>query len=120
MGESGSGKSTLAKILVGLLKYEKGEVLFDGKPLKGFSLESLYERVSYFPQNTPVFDGTIRENLVFDKEIPEEDIKNSLKNVQLFPLLASLDNGHGNKNWGTGRLLIGRRKTEAGVSQIMV
>ena len=68
VGESGSGKSTLAKILVGLLKYEKGEVLFDGKPLKGFSLESLYERVSYFPQNTPVFDGTIRENLVFDKE----------------------------------------------------
>ncbi|MDE6053905.1 MAG: ABC transporter ATP-binding protein/permease, partial [Lachnospiraceae bacterium] len=59
VGESGSGKSTLAKILVGLLKYEDGEILFDGEPLKKSSLESLYEKVSYLSQDTPVFDGTI-------------------------------------------------------------
>ena len=118
VGESGSGKSTLAKILVGLLKYEKGEVLFDGKPLKGFSLESLYERVSYFPQNTPVFDGTIRENLVFDKEIPEEDIKNSLKNVQLFPLLASLDNGLETKIGERGACLSGGEKQRLALARL--
>ena len=43
VGESGSGKSTLAKILIGLLKYEEGDILFDEEPLKKFSLESLYE-----------------------------------------------------------------------------
>ena len=69
VGESGSGKSTLAKILVGLLKYETGDVLFDEKPLKKFSLELLYEKVSYISQDTPVFDGTVRENLVFDRAV---------------------------------------------------
>ena len=47
VGESGSGKSTLAKTLIGLLKYEEGDILFDHKPLKNISLESLYEKTSY-------------------------------------------------------------------------
>lgn len=40
VSESGSGKSTLIKILVGLLKYEKGDIFFDGEPLKNISLEN--------------------------------------------------------------------------------
>ena len=79
VGESGSGKSTLAKILIGLLKYESGEILIDDKPLKRFSLESLYEKVSYLSQDTPVFDGTIRENLVFEKEVLEDELYTSLE-----------------------------------------
>ena len=93
VGESGSGKSTLAKLLIGLLKYEEGDIFFDDKSLKNFSLESLYNKVSYFSQNTPVFDGTIKENLVFDKEASDSDIRDSLQNTQLLPLLMSLDNG---------------------------
>lgn len=93
VGESGSGKSTLAKLLTGLLKYEEGDILFDGKSLKDFSLESLYDRISYLSQSTPVFDGTIRENLVFDRDVPEGEIQNSLQDAQLLPLLTSLDKG---------------------------
>ena len=91
VGESGSGKSTLAKLLVGLLKCEEGDILLDDKPLKRFSLESLYEKVSYFSQDTPVFDGTIRENLVFDKAVSDADIQVSLENTQLLPMLTTLD-----------------------------
>ena len=71
VGESGSGKSTLTKILIGLLKYEKGNIFLNNEPLKNISLESLYEKVSYLSQDTPVFDGTVKENLVFDNEVPE-------------------------------------------------
>lgn len=74
VGESGSGKSTLTKILVGLLKYDKGNIFFDDKPLKDISLDSLYEKIFHLSQNTPVFDGTIKENLVFDNEVSEADI----------------------------------------------
>ncbi len=93
VGESGSGKSTLAKLLIGLLKCEEGDILLDDKPLKRFSLESLYEKVSYFSQDTPVFDGTIRENLMFDKAVSDADIQVSLENTQLLPMLTTLDKG---------------------------
>lgn len=93
VGESGSGKSTLAKALIGLIKYQEGDILFDDESLKNLSLESLYQKVSYLSQDTPVFDGTIRENLVFDKKTSDREIHVSLADTHLLQLLASLDDG---------------------------
>ena len=110
VGESGSGKSTLTKILVGLLKYDKGNILFDDEPLKNISLESLYEKVSYLSQDTPVFDGTIRENLVFDREVSENDIHVCLEKTHLLSLLAALDKGVETKIGEKGTCLSGGEK----------
>lgn len=118
VGESGSGKSTLAKILIGLLKYESGEILIDDKPLKRFSLESLYEKVSYFSQDTPVFDGTIRENLVFEKEVLEDELYTSLENIQLLPLLAALDCGLDTRIGEKGACLSGGEKQRLALARL--
>ncbi len=72
VGESGSGKSTLIKILLGLLKYHQGEIHLGDRELSGICLNSLYDKVSYISQDAPVFDGTLKENLIFDKKVPEE------------------------------------------------
>lgn len=93
VGESGSGKSTLTKILAGLLKYEEGNILFDEEPLKNISLESLYEKISYISQDAPVFDGTIKENLVFDNVVSEAAIHACLEKTGLLPMLATLEKG---------------------------
>ena len=93
VGESGSGKSTLAKLLIGLLKYEEGDIYFDDEPLRNIALESLYEKVSYSSQDAPVFDGTVRENLVFDSAVSEADMYEALEGAQLLPLVTSLDSG---------------------------
>ena len=118
VGESGSGKSTLTKILIGLLKYEAGEILFDDKPLKNFSLESLYEKVSYLSQDTPVFDGTIRENLVFDKEVSDADIHKSLENTQLLSKVVSLDNGVDTRIGEKGTCLSGGEKQRLALARL--
>ncbi len=118
VGESGSGKSTLAKILIGLLKYDEGDILFDDKPLKSFSLESLYKKVSYLSQDAPVFDGTIRENLVFDKEVPDVDIHESLKVTQLLPMLSSLDNGVDTRIGEKGTCLSGGEKQRLALARL--
>ncbi len=118
VGESGSGKSTLAKLLIGLLKYEEGDIFFDDKSLKNFSLESLYNKVSYFSQNTPVFDGTIKENLVFDKEASDSDIRDSLQNTQLLPLLMSLDNGIETRIGEKGASLSGGEKQRLALGRL--
>lgn len=118
VGESGSGKSTLVKMIIGLLKYECGEILYDKKPLKEFSLESLYKKVSYLSQDTPVFDGTIRENLVFDKEVSDVDIYASLEATQLLPMITSIDNGIDTRIGEKGTCLSGGEKQRLALARL--
>ena len=118
VGESGSGKSTLAKILIGLLKYDSGKILIDDKPLKQFSLESLYEKVSYISQDTPVFDGTIRENLVFDNKTSDDALRASLEATQLLPLLESLDSGLDTRIGEKGTCLSGGEKQRLALARL--
>jgi ATP-binding cassette, subfamily B, bacterial len=67
VGESGAGKSTLVRLLLYLLKPTSGKVRVDGEDLADVQLASYYEAVAYIPQEPPVFDGTLRENLTFDE-----------------------------------------------------
>ncbi len=118
VGESGSGKSTLVKLIIGLLKYEEGEILFNGASLKHISLESLYRRISYFSQDTPVFDGTIRENLIFDQDLPDEKLCDSLEHTQLLPLLTSLEHGLDTRIGEKGTCLSGGEKQRLALSRL--
>lgn len=93
VGESGSGKSTVIKILLGLLKYNQGEIYLGDMELSGICLNNLYDRVSYISQDVPVFDGTIKENLVFEKNVPEEQMLDALREVQLSHLVENLAEG---------------------------
>ena len=93
VGESGSGKSTLVKLLAGLLKYETGSIRVDGKELSSVCLSDYYEQLSYASQECPVFDGTVRENIVFDREAPRKKLEKILESVQLGTLLQNLPEG---------------------------
>lgn len=118
VGASGSGKSTLAKLLIGLLKYEEGEILFDEEPLKELALESLYKKVAYLSQDAPVFDGTIRENLVFGKDVSDADIHASLEYVRLIPLFTSLENGVDTRVGEKGTCLSGGEKQRLALARL--
>ena len=93
VGESGSGKSTIIKLIMGLIKYDSGQLLIDGKEIKDLNLNSFYDKVSYVSQEAPIFDGTLRENLVFDKKISDTKIKEVLKLVCLESFYEKLENG---------------------------
>jgi len=93
VGESGSGKSTIIKLIIGLLKNQEGKILVDGKDLSKINLNSFYDHVSYVSQEVPVFDGTLRENLVFDKKVTDEEIVKVLKLVCLDKFYERLENG---------------------------
>ena len=93
VGESGSGKSTIIKLIIGLLKNQEGKILVDGKDLSKINLNSFYDHVSYVSQEVPVFDGTLRENLVFDKKVTDEEIVKVLNLVCLDKFYERLENG---------------------------
>lgn len=93
VGESGSGKSTIIKLIMGLIKYDKGNILIDDKELSKLNLNSFYDNITYVSQEAPIFDGTLRENLIFDKKNSDEEILKVLRLVYLDKFYEKLENG---------------------------
>ena len=110
VGESGSGKSTVIKILLGLLKYNQGEICLGDMALSGICLNNLYDKVSYISQDVPVFDGTIKENLVFEKNVSKEQMLDALSEVQLSHLVENLAEGLDTEIGEKGTCLSGGEK----------
>jgi ATP-binding cassette subfamily B protein len=65
VGPSGSGKSTLMKLLVGLYRPLKGKILYNNLDENSISFDDLRNQIGFVTQDTQLFSGTIRENLLF-------------------------------------------------------
>jgi ATP-binding cassette subfamily B protein len=65
VGPSGSGKTTLVKLLVGLYQPQTGTILYNDVPSNEVDLDALRERIGFVTQDTQLFSGSIRENLLF-------------------------------------------------------
>ena len=118
VGESGSGKSTLAKLLVGLLKYDKGHIYLEHEELSDICLDELYKKVTYLTQDAPVFDGTLRENLVFDKKVDDKEILKVLEKVNLSQMVSQLENGLDTAIGERGTCLSGGEKQRLAIARI--
>ena len=118
VGESGSGKSTVIKILLGLLKYNQGEICLGDMKLSGICLNNLYDKVSYISQDVPVFDGTIKENLVFEKNVSEEQMLDALSEVQLSHLVENLAEGLNTEIGEKGTCLSGGEKQRLALARL--
>lgn len=118
VGESGSGKSTIIKLLIGLIKPDDGKVLVDGVDLVKVSLNSYYDHVSYVSQEVPIFDGTLRENLVFDKNVSDEEIIEVLKLVSLEQFYLKLQNGLDTELGEKGIKLSGGEKQRVALARL--
>jgi ATP-binding cassette subfamily B protein len=67
VGTTGAGKSTLVNLLVRFYEYTSGEILIDGRPLREFGIRPLREAIGMVTQESFLFNGTIRENLLIGK-----------------------------------------------------
>lgn len=65
VGPSGSGKTSLVKLLVGLYRPVSGAILYNGIPSNDINLEELRSQIGFVTQDTQLFAGTIKENLLF-------------------------------------------------------
>ena len=94
LGAIGSGKSTFLKILAGLYKPTKGFVYLDGIDMQLIKRDFLTENISYLPQSTKLFAGTLRDNLIFGMiGISDEQIIEAAKLTGLIGLINALPNG---------------------------
>lgn len=94
VGPSGSGKTTLVKLLVGLYHPASGQVLYNNIPGTDIDLDELREKIGFVTQDTQLFSGTIRENLLFVRpDASDEDCMRVLNRAACQNLLARADKG---------------------------
>lgn len=77
-GESGVGKSTFARILSGLTLPEAGLVLCEGTPFGSWNASAYRRHITYLPQESELFNGTVRENLAFARDSTDAEMAASL------------------------------------------
>jgi ATP-binding cassette, subfamily B, bacterial len=94
VGPSGSGKTTLVKLLVGLYQPLSGEVLYNKHASSAIDLDELREKIGFVTQDTQLFSGTIRENLLFVRPTAtDEECMDVLHKAACENLLARANNG---------------------------
>lgn len=94
VGPSGSGKTTLVKLLVGLYQPNAGTILYNDVTSTDIDLDELRARIGFVTQDTQLFAGTIRENLLFVRpDATDEACMTVLKKAACQSLLARADKG---------------------------
>ena len=94
VGPSGSGKTTLVKLLVGLYRPLAGDIRYDGRSVNEIDLDQLRERIGLVSQDTQLFSGSIRENLLFvSPEATDEECLDVLNKAACQSLMARADKG---------------------------
>jgi ATP-binding cassette subfamily B protein len=94
VGPSGAGKTTLVKLLVGLYPPKEGEILYNGEPSDVIDLDRLRERIGFVTQDSQLFSGSIRENLLFVRpDATDAECLEVLEKAAAHSLLARAANG---------------------------
>jgi len=94
VGPSGSGKTTLVKLLLGLYRPLEGKILYNGYPFDKVDLDTLREKIGFVSQDTQLFSGTIRENLLFvNPKASDEECYEALRKAACQSLLERADKG---------------------------
>lgn len=94
VGPTGAGKTTMVNLLMKFYEINSGDILIDGVSTKELTRENIHDLFVMVLQDTWVFDGTIRDNLKFNKEdVTDEEIKEACKTVGIDHFIKTLPGG---------------------------
>lgn len=94
VGPSGSGKTTLVKLLVGLYQPNEGKIFYNNIEGSAIEFDELRHQIGFVTQDTQLFSGTIKENLLFvNPSATDEEVMEALQRASCNNLLARAENG---------------------------
>lgn len=73
VGSTGAGKSTVVNLLTRFYEYQEGQILLDGTPIRDFEKTALRSQIGYVTQESFLFNGTVRENLIIGDPAATDD-----------------------------------------------
>jgi ATP-binding cassette subfamily B protein len=94
VGPSGSGKTTLVKLLVGLYHPLEGNIVYNNVSYQDLDIEQFRHQIGFVTQDTQLFAGSIRENLLFvNPRATDDEMSEALKKASAYTLLSRAENG---------------------------
>jgi len=121
VGPSGSGKSTIINLIPRLYDVSEGAVLFDGTDVRKLDLAFLRSQVGIVSQETYLFNGTIRENLLYAKEdATEEEMIEALKMANIYEFVAKQEKGLDTQVGNRGLKLSGGEKQRISIARVLL
>jgi ATP-binding cassette subfamily B protein/subfamily B ATP-binding cassette protein MsbA len=95
VGPTGAGKSTLVNLLPAFYEATQGHILIDGQDISGISLESLRDSISVVSQEAFLFNGSIRENILYGRlDATEEELIAAARAANCHDFITHLPNGY--------------------------
>ncbi|MBR4627851.1 MAG: ABC transporter ATP-binding protein [Ruminococcus sp.] len=121
VGPSGSGKSTLINLIPRLYDVIDGEVLFDGTDVRKLDLDFLRRNIGIVSQETYLFNGTIRDNLLYAKpDATEEELIEACKRANIYDFISSQETGLDTVVGNRGLKLSGGEKQRISIARILL
>ncbi len=121
VGPSGSGKSTLVKLLVGLYLPKAGNILYNNIDSASIDKDELQQQLGFVTQDTQLFSGTIKENLLFVKpKATDAEINNALSQASCDSLIARSENGIDTVIGEGGMKLSGGEKQRLSIARALI
>ncbi|MCT4609754.1 MAG: ABC transporter ATP-binding protein/permease [Pelagimonas sp.] len=121
VGPSGSGKSTIGRLLFRFYDVESGAVRIDGQDVRDVTQDSLHAAIGVVPQDTVLFNDTIRYNIAYGREgASEEQIIAAAKSAQIHDFITALPDGYDTQVGERGLKLSGGEKQRVGIARTLL
>lgn len=111
VGPTGAGKTTIVNLLMRFYEVDSGDILIDGVSTKDLTRENVHEQFCMVLQDTWIFGGTIRDNIVYCREsVTDEDLEEVCKAVGIHHFIETLPNGYDTELGDDGLLSAGQKQ----------
>jgi len=121
VGPSGAGKSTLCHLLPRFYELDSGRILLDSEDIRSFTRLSLRKRIGIVQQDTFLFTGTIRDNIVYGQVgAPQEAIEEAARRASIHDFIRSLPDGYDTFVGERGVMLSGGQKQRIAIARVFL